>query len=63
MPLINGYGFVPNPSPVPGVDASPLMTWGEVEGTPFQLDGSQTPLIRGSSTPAPSYRIPKVPDK
>ncbi|XP_076041055.1 ess-2 splicing factor homolog [Oratosquilla oratoria] len=61
-PRINGYNFVRTPSPAPGVDASPLMTWGEVEGTPFQLDGSQTPLL-GKATPGPSYKIPAVPDR
>jgi len=58
-PKVNGYNFVRDPSPAPGVDASPLMTWGAVEGTPAQLDGSQTPLL-SRATPGPSYRIPKV---
>ncbi|KAK7026488.1 DiGeorge syndrome critical region protein 14 [Halocaridina rubra] len=61
-PKINGYSFVTAPSPVPGVDASPLMTWGEVEGTPFLLEGSQTPLLK-KHTPGPSYRIPKEPNR
>ncbi|XP_042241239.1 splicing factor ESS-2 homolog isoform X1 [Homarus americanus] len=61
-PKVNGYSFVTAPSPVPGVDASPLMTWGEVEGTPFQLDGNQTPLLK-KHTPGPSYRIPQVPNR
>ncbi|XP_047032653.1 splicing factor ESS-2 homolog [Helicoverpa armigera] len=41
-----GYAFVGTPSPRPGEgpDASPLMTWGEIEGTPFRLDGGDTPL-------------------
>ncbi|KOB77572.1 Protein DGCR14-like protein [Operophtera brumata] len=40
------YGLVGTPSPRPGAgpDASPLMTWGEIEGTPFRLDGGDTPL-------------------
>lgn len=61
-PKVNGYNFVTAPSPVPGVDASPLMTWGEVEGTPCQLDGSQTPLLK-KHTPGPSYRIPQLPSR
>lgn len=61
-PRVNGYNFVTAPSPVPGVDASPLMTWGEVEGTPCQLDGSQTPLLK-KHTPGPSYRIPQLPSR
>lgn len=31
------------PSIVPGVDASPLMTWGDIEGTPMLLDARATP--------------------
>ncbi|XP_026745177.1 splicing factor ESS-2 homolog [Trichoplusia ni] len=40
------YSFVSTPSPRPGLgpDQSPLMTWGEIEGTPFRLDGGDTPL-------------------
>lgn len=38
--------YVATPSPRPGLDGdeSPLMTWGEIEGTPFRLDGGDTPL-------------------
>ena len=42
-PKVGGYGFMATPSPAPGVDESPLMTWGEIEGTPFRLDGGDTP--------------------
>lgn len=51
---LHGYNFVKTPSPHPGVAESPLMTWGELEGTPFRLDGSDTP-IRPSA--GPSFRI------
>ena len=34
------------------MDASPLMTWGELEGTPMRLDA--TP-----SSNAPSFKIPE----
>lgn len=40
----NAFTFVKTPSPHPGVAESPLMTWGELEGTPFRLDGSDTPI-------------------
>lgn len=56
-PQIRGFGFVKSPSPCPSlIDSSPLMTWGEIEGTPFRLDGSDTPL-RSSSLGGPSFRI------
>lgn len=54
---VNGYGFVATPSPAPGVNESPLMTWGEIESTPFRLDGSSTP----SASPGPQFKMPKVP--
>ncbi|XP_074642191.1 splicing factor ESS-2 homolog [Tubulanus polymorphus] len=60
-PHVNGFGFVATPSPAPGVDASPLMTWGEIESTPFRLDGNITPLT--GATPGPSFKIPQVPKR
>ncbi|KAK6028791.1 SH3 domain protein [Ostertagia ostertagi] len=36
-------GLVATPSPAPGIDDSPLMTWGEIDGTPFRLDASDIP--------------------
>jgi len=42
-----------------GVDASPLMTWGEIEGTPFRLDGSDTPVVHSGR--GPMFKIPEVP--
>jgi len=42
-----------------GVDASPLMTWGEIDGTPFRLDGSDTPVV--ASGRGPVFKIPDVP--
>ena len=53
-PQVRGFSFVKTPSPCPGVADSPLMTWGEIEGTPFRLDGSDTP-IRPST--GPSFHI------
>lgn len=55
------YSLMREPSPMPGViDAdSPLITWGEIEGTPIALDlsaASNSPLIsRTASTP--HYRM------
>lgn len=53
-PNTRGYNFVKTPSPCPGGSETPLMTWGEIEGTPFRLDGSDTP-IRVST--GPSFKI------
>lgn len=32
------------------------MTWGEIEDTPFRLDGSDTPLIE--RTHGPAFKVP-----
>ncbi|GMH32603.1 hypothetical protein BSKO_00437 [Bryopsis sp. KO-2023] len=37
------YTYVATPVPVAGVNVSPIMTWGELGGTPIRLDGSMTP--------------------
>ncbi|KAE9413159.1 hypothetical protein Angca_010095, partial [Angiostrongylus cantonensis] len=50
--------LVATPSPAPGVDDSPLMTWGEIDGTPFRLDGADIqPLVEN----APTFKMPEVP--
>uniref|UniRef100_A0A8D0L3L2 Ess-2 splicing factor homolog n=1 Tax=Sphenodon punctatus TaxID=8508 RepID=A0A8D0L3L2_SPHPU len=54
-PKVNGYGFVATPSPAPGVNDSPLMTWGEIESTPLRLDGSESPYV--DRTPGPAFKI------
>jgi protein DGCR14 len=55
-------GPLVTPSPVPGMfgDETPMMTWGEIEGTPFRLDGGDTPLLAGSG---PSFKVPEVPKR
>lgn len=55
-PKMGGYGFMGTPSPAPGIDASPLMTWGDIEGTPCRIDGPQTPRHGG-----PIFKIPDLP--
>ncbi|KAI9582222.1 splicing factor ESS-2 homolog [Glossina fuscipes] len=51
---VKGFDLVQTPSPRPGEAFSPLMTWGEIEGTPFRLDGSDTPV---RSNAGPSFKI------
>lgn len=57
----NGYSFVRTPSPAPGVDESPFITWGEIEGTPLRLDPEETPIDIGGSVDGPRYSIPCPP--
>ncbi|XP_049838399.1 splicing factor ESS-2 homolog [Schistocerca gregaria] len=59
-PTIRGFSFVKTPSPAPGVNESPLMTWGEIEGTPFRLDGGDTPVRPNTG---PSFRMPEPPKR
>ncbi|KAL5199291.1 hypothetical protein ABZP36_020494 [Zizania latifolia] len=56
----NGYSFVRTPSPAPGVDESPFMTWGEIDGTPLRLDPEETPGGSGGND-ASHFKIPPPP--
>ena len=53
-PRIRGFNLMSSPSPRPGKAFSPIMTWGEIDGTPFRLDGGDTPL---RNMPGPSFHI------
>merc|ERR1719334_2558342 len=45
-PSVNGFKLMSmTPSPALGVEDSPLMTWGEVDTTPYMLGGCNTPLV------------------
>ncbi|XP_044260595.1 splicing factor ESS-2 homolog [Tribolium madens] len=57
-PQIRGFSFVKTPSPHPNLPDTPLMTWGEIEGTPFRLDGSDTPLPHSQG---PSFKMSEPP--
>ncbi|XP_059282156.1 uncharacterized protein LOC132035976 [Lycium ferocissimum] len=59
----NGYSFVSTPSPAPGVDESPFITWGEIEGTPLRLEQEDTPVDIGGSGEGPQYKIPNPPSR
>ncbi|XP_039143555.1 LOW QUALITY PROTEIN: splicing factor ESS-2 homolog [Dioscorea cayenensis subsp. rotundata] len=57
----NGYSFVKTPSPAPGVDESPFITWGEIEGTPLRLDAEDTSVHIGGSSEGTHFGIPCPP--
>ncbi|KAG8364474.1 hypothetical protein BUALT_Bualt18G0001100 [Buddleja alternifolia] len=59
----NGYSFVKTPSPAPGVDESPFITWGEIEGTPLRLEPEDTPIDIGGSGSGPQFNIPMPPSR
>lgn len=60
---IGGYSFVRTPSPAPGVDESPFVTWGEIEGTPVRLEAEDTPVGIGGSGDGPHFKIPNPPSR
>jgi len=55
-PRVKGYAYCATPSIEPGVDASPLMTWGTIESTPERVESAP-------ATPGRAFRMPKVPMK
>jgi len=63
-PAVGGFKFLRmTPSPMPGAAAeSPLMTWGEVEGTPYRLEGAETPVPVNASG-GPSFSIQAMPKR
>ena len=46
-PQVNRHGFVATPQIQQDVDASPLMTWGSIQGTPTPVHG-------------PTFKMPKI---
>lgn len=58
-----GYSYVATPSPAPGVDESPFMTWGEIEGTPLRLETEDTPIGIGGNGEGPHFKIPAPPTR
>lgn len=58
-----GYSYVATPSPAPGVEESPFMTWGEIEGTPLRLETEDTPVGIGGNGEGPHFKIPAPPTR
>ncbi|KAL3691780.1 hypothetical protein R1sor_005431 [Riccia sorocarpa] len=58
-----GYSYVATPSLTPGVEQSPFMTWGEIEGTPLRLEAEDTPVGIGGSGDGPQFKIPAPPTR
>ncbi|GMS89412.1 hypothetical protein PENTCL1PPCAC_11587 [Pristionchus entomophagus] len=51
-------GLVATPAINPGVDDTPLMTWGEIDNTPFRLDAADVEVAPAA---APAFKIPAIP--
>ncbi len=63
-PSVGGFKLLRmTPSPMPGAASeSPLMTWGEVESTPYRLEGCETPLPMHTSG-GPTFSIQDMPKR
>ena len=57
-PSVNGFKLMSmTPSPALGVQDSPLMTWGEVDTTPYMLGGGDTPLVTSGGGAGAGFQI------
>jgi len=45
-PRVGGFNFLLTPSPAPGVDDAPQLTWGSVDGTPLILPEDDMPSFQ-----------------
>ena len=63
-PSVNGYKLLrlADPSPMVAPGESPLMTWGEIESTPYRLEGCETPLLNYTGE-GPAFTIQAVPKR
>ena len=53
------YSYVATPSPRPGVDASPFMTWGDIASTPMRLDADDEDLrLTAAHASGPQFQMP-----
>lgn len=62
----SGYGILGTPSFEPGVDASPFVTWGDIEGTPLRIEAEDLPAGGAPGAPGSSgaaFRMAQPPDK
>lgn len=72
-PARTPYGMLGTPSPAPGEDESPFMTWGQIEGTPARImtpGGGATPGGAGAtptrapvSSNAPAFQLGDINDR
>eukprot|EP00126_Sphaerothecum_destruens_P010383 Sdes_comp20727_c0_seq3m16525 len=62
------HPYLDTPTPVPGegYDASPMMTWGTIDGTPFRLDGFdelETTCGLAADVEKKTFKIPQIPKR
>ena len=67
-PSVNGYKLLrlDNPSPMINPEESPFMTWGEVESTPFRIEGEEDDIMfqaNAGLAGGPSFKIQDIPKR
>lgn len=64
-PRVNGFALLKMmPSPAPSqLGESPLMTWGEVEDTPYRLEGAEDAIPLSAGAGGPGFSIQNVPKR
>ena len=67
-PSVGGYKLLKmgaDATPQLNPEESPLMTWGEVESTPYRLEGCQTPLLTSGKVAegVPAFTMQQVPKR
>lgn len=55
-----GYSVLATPSFTPGVEESPFMTWGDLEGTPLRLDPGDDIAVDPGAAQGPHFHVPQV---
>ncbi|GAB4818402.1 hypothetical protein N2152v2_005448 [Parachlorella kessleri] len=58
-----GYDVLATPSFDPGVDGTPFMTWGDIEGTPLRIEADDLPPGPLTEAGAAKFRVPDMPPK
>ncbi len=54
------YSVLATPSFTPGVEESPFMTWGDLEGTPLRLDPGDDVAVDPGAAQGPQFHVPQV---
>ena len=64
-PSVNGYKLlrIDNPTPQINPDESPFMTWGEVESTPYRLEGADDDGLPINTGGGPQFKIQDIPKR
>jgi hypothetical protein len=52
------YSRVVTPSPAPGIDDTPFMTWGRLDATPLRLDAEDVPIDLSGAGGRVAFHIP-----